>query len=766
MFAQINQRKKTYLYIALQLFIVAAALFGWLLTRGSLFHKTFTLDEYLVSAQTVVVEDVTTDDTMSSGGVFLTTPELSLQKGSYLIYIHYNANAGESTVHGSSSQLGFMEMTCPDALLNPAYHRAEMMLDLSRSVTDFTLSASFSGSGYLSITGISITETTDQAKRAIVRAFALCLLLNLLLLFRKSSPSSRKVMLTLAAIFGVSCYPLYLDYLPVGHDINFHLLRIEGIAKGLSNHTFPVKIHPFWAKDYGYAVGVMYGDAFLYFPALLRRFGYSVQSAYKLYAASINLGTVVISYFTFKRMFQRKQAGLLGSLVYSLSVYRLIDTYTRASAGEYTAMMFFPVVLCGFYLIFTEASRENWHKYAAITSLGLTGLIQSHILSCEMAAFVILAVCLLLIRRVFRRYTFTALAFAALLSVLLNLGFLVPFLDYYGTDLYINSESWTGSTIGFFQDNGLFPVQLFPLFGHGSGSAYHAQAGVSHEVTITMGIAFLLGLLLFLYLVLCHYKECRARKHFAPACVCTALGCLLLYMSTCYFPWEAIASWGAPVKKLIYSMEFPWRLLAPATVLLTFSCCFSVSVLYDIYAKPAVHMILLSLSVLSAINCGWYLYDFTFSGDPYRVYTDYEQNSMCMFSYDYLPAETDPENIEDNLIVTEGISSFEAYEKQGTKILCSVAAEKTGGYIDFPLNYYKYYACRDTVTGEPLEVSGGYNHMVRVSFPANYSGEIFLSFREPLHWRLSELLSLLTVLGLGCFPLYRKYRAKRPAKGR
>lgn len=760
---KINLTGQVYALMAIQLLLLGAAFLGWLISRGNLYQKTFTLDEYIVSENTVVKEDVTTDDTMSEGGDFVHTPEISLDKGTYYIYVNYNANAGDSIAHVGSRQMTSQEMHCLDTKLNPAYHTAVLPLDLSRDVTEFSVAASFSGHGYLSITGVSIVETTDRSKRNIVRAFALCLLLDLLYLFRKSDLSSRRIILALTAIFGITCYPLYLDYLPVGHDIPFHLLRIEGLSKGLSDHVFPVRIHPVWAKDHGYAVGVMYGNAFLYFPALLRHFGYSVQSAYKLYAAAVNLGTVVISYFAFKRMFRNKNLGLLGCLIYSLSIYRLIDVYTRAAVGEYTAMMFFPVILCGFYLIFTEASKDNWYRFAVLTALGITGLIQSHVLSCEMAALIILPVCLILIRRVCQRHTFTALAAAAVLSVLLNLGFLVPFLDYYNTDLLISSDQWAGNTSDRFQAMGVFPVQIFALFGHGTGSTLVSASGASYECTMSIGIFFLLGLLLFLYLLLCHYRECRSRNGFIPACICTAFACLLLYMSTCYFPWNAMISLSGPAGTLIRSLQFPHRLLAPAAVLLTFTCCFAVSALHDLYGRHITLPFLLSALTLTAVNCGWYFYDYTFSGDPYRVYDTKDLDTLCLYSCEYLPTGTVLENIEDNLIVpSEGVSLTD-YQKKGTTITCNVTASADEGYIDFPLTLYKYYICRDSA-GELLELSPGYNNMIRVSFPADYSGSISIMFQEPLHWRLSELLSLLTLLGLGCFPLLRKCRSARPGK--
>lgn len=752
----------SYIFLALQLLIMIVAFSNWFIHRRTLFSTTISLDEYIVSENTVVINDVTTDALMSEGGVFVSTPELSLKKGTYTIYINYNADRDGSTVHARSSQLDTLEMHCLDAELNPAYHSAALKLDVSRDVTDLVVSASFSGKGYLSITGTNIVETTDRYKRNVVNAFALCLLLNLCWLFKKSDQSSRKVMVALAVIFGATCYPLYVDYIAAGDDTPFHLLRIEGIAQGLANHIFPVKIHPVWTKDYGYAVGVMYGNAFLYLPALLRCFGYSVQSAYKLYFAAVNLGTVVISYFTFKKMFRSKKIGLLGCLIYSLSIYRLIDMYSRAAVGEFTAMMFFPLVLCGFYLIFTEASKENWHKYAILTAFGLTGLVQSHTLSCEMAAFVILLVCLILIKRVCQRYTFISLAFAAVLSVLLCVGFLVPFLDYSNANLKFSSDAWLQRNVAMIRITGLFPTQVFTLFGHATGPIVAASSGVACECTVSMGIFFLFGLLLFLYLLLCHYKECRTYKNFIPACVCTAIGCLLLFMSTCYFPWKAITLKDGLAKTLSAFLQFPWRMLAPATILLTFTCCFSVKVFYDLYSKALVWSALLAALTLLAVNCGWYFYDFVFSREPYRVYDTKDLDSMCTYSGEYLPIGAESEYVKNNLVydASEGIVITD-YQKNGTTINCSVTAGDIEGYIDFPLFCYKYYICRDNSTGELLDFSYGYNNMIRVAVPAGFDSNITICFKEPLHWRLAELVSLLVFLGLCCSPLlYRKHGTK------
>ena len=134
LFHKVKLAKPVYVLIAAQLLILLAALLGWLIHRGSLFQKNFALDEYIVSENTVVIQDVTTDETMSEGGAFVCTPDITLERGTYSIYIDYNANAADSSVHAGSSQAGFLDMHCPDITLNPAYHTAVLSLDLSRRV--------------------------------------------------------------------------------------------------------------------------------------------------------------------------------------------------------------------------------------------------------------------------------------------------------------------------------------------------------------------------------------------------------------------------------------------------------------------------------------------------------------------------------------------------------------------------------------------------------------------------------------------------------
>ena len=753
-----------YLLLALQALIIIAVLGNWLISRGNAYNRVFILDECALSQNAVLTDSVTTDSSLNSGGTLLRTPAVDLDKGSYLIHIYYNATQGDNTISVSSNPVT-QELIYSTLTLDPEQHTATMNINLNHPCEQVAISANFSGAGSLTITNISIHETSGIHKQNLFHALLLCLLINLLYYFKQSDTGTRKIMLALSGLLLVSCYPLYTDYLIVGHDMPFHLLRIEAISEGLKAGIFPVKVHPFWAKGNGYAVGIFYGDAFLYFPALLRLLEFSVQTAYKYFVVAVNLGTILISYYSFKTMFTSRKTGVLGSVVYTMSLYRLADTYTRAAVGEYTAMMCFPLILCGFYLIFTKSDKQSWWKHALLTALGLTGVIQSHVLSCLMLVFVIFLVCILLIKQVIKRYTFLSLVTAAFTTLGLNLGFIVPFLDFYGEDIFINSPDWVGSTIGSFQGNGLFPLQIFSLFSKNTGGAWHTINGICNEATYSIGIVLTFGLGLCIYLLATQRKEYERQNYYASL-IGTGISCLLLFMCTCYFPWDALTATGKGISDIIYSLEFPWRLLAPATLLLTFLLCCSFSFIEKNMSSLYMPLVM-AVCLLMVTNCGWYFYDLAYNSNPYRVYEAHELNTMTMYSYDYLPTGTNPDDIRWEHFSMDGVT-INTYQRKGTTIYLAVNTTQMGGYIDLPLTYYKYYQCIDTATKEHFPIEAGSNQVVRVNLPGNYSGDLKVSFVEPWFWRASEAVSAVTLLII-VISLFRKqlsgiFRSKKHGK--
>ena len=111
--------------------------------------------------------------------------------------------------------------------------------------------------------------------------------------------------------------------------------------------------------------------------------------------------TVYITYYSLKGIVGDKALAMAGAVMYVTAPYRLMDVYMRSAVGEYTAMTFLPLVIYGLYRIYTEDIKEKSYKTAFMPLfLGMSGIVNCHVLTVEMTAIGVLIVCLILIRQV------------------------------------------------------------------------------------------------------------------------------------------------------------------------------------------------------------------------------------------------------------------------------------------------------------------------------------------------------------------------------
>ena len=95
------------------------------------------------------------------------------------------------------------------------------------------------------------------------------------------------------------------------------------------------------------------------------------------------MATCLISYYCFKIMSGKRNTAVIGSALYTASMYRIIDIYIRSSVGEYSAITFLPLIACGLWKIFTEdTNSEDYSKNWIMPVIGYSGIINTHILTC------------------------------------------------------------------------------------------------------------------------------------------------------------------------------------------------------------------------------------------------------------------------------------------------------------------------------------------------------------------------------------------------
>ena len=681
------------------------------------------------------------------GGAAAESAPFSLPAGSYEVRVRYSSPSDANTVTLVTDQVvsAIFEVTAPSLALKNT--EAAFPAVLPSGVTDARVRVKCAA-GPLTVSEVVLQPTADAWNRSVLWLAGALLVIDLAVwLLRHKTKNEIGVFAAVAAIGLFASLPFLADFSTPGIDLTFHLTRIEGIARALRAGQFPVRMQDLWYDGAGYPVSVMYGDAFLYFPAVLRVLGATLSGALNAFRVALNLATAGLAYFAFSRMLRSVPMGLLGSGMYTLCLYRFTNLMNRGALGEATAAVFFPLVLLGLYRIcFEDSGRRGW----LWLTLAMTGLLNCHLLSCEMAAGVMVLWALAFPRQTFRKGPVLAVLKAAGATVCLNLWFLVPFLDY--SLLPMNVFEKTPEPLA---NTRVFLPQVFGMFPNVAGMEVYAPQGFQGEMGYTLGSAFLAGIFAMLYAAFLFWGQQRTEREALVLRLgggSLVLSGVVLAAALGLFPLDALAGLSPLLAKVISSIQLLSRLLLPASALLTLAAVCGVWLLLQ---RPAAGRRLVVYGVcLCSVVSALYFFDESlgrqwearrvYDATPLHLYTNHSKN-------EYLLAGTDPGQLA--LAVTEadgpGVEVLSS-GKEGLRL--AVRCRNTGdapGRVVTPLLWYPYYRAADDATGQPLALGAGPNNRLQVELPAGYDGSFTVFYREPAHWRAAELASLVSLAALG-----------------
>ena len=779
--------------LAVELFLIAVGIAG--LFKGG--QRAASLEGSMVSlnAGALSEDGYYIDGQSGFAGTYLEAGGISLKPGVYDLVLEYESqDNGVNSFGVRDDTVAFRGLRSNDVSLYYGEHQSTCRFYLMENTKELRVSVDYNGTGSLSVRSFSIYTTAAGSRIFLFWVVLLSILADSLVmvyLYQKNRKETeedllgegRKLVLAGIPVIAVlASLPVFVDYMIFGADLSFHLLRIEALADALGQGVFPARVEPMWLYGHGYANSLFYCDTFLLIPALLRLAGFSVQTSYHLFVAAVNLATAWIAYVSFKGCFQRSQGektarlvGLFGSMLYTLAPYRIYNIYNRGAVGEYTAMMFLPLLCCGFYLIFTaDVKSREYKRYWLIPVLGFSGVIQCHILSCEIVGFFTVLMCLVLVHRVFRRETFLQLVKVVAGTVLLNLWFLLPCLDMMVSGAY--NFSRTGEPV---QRRGIFPAHIFyTLQKVGSSSRFH-ETGMMDTEPIGVGIAVLLGILAYLLLrygvfrkkveqgdaegkITAELSDTDYLSQKGAAATALVLGIAALVMSTCYFPWDWLQSLNRVTASLVSSLQFPTRLTMVATICLVFVCCIAALwMLKDMGqgVRAGFFLAVCGACVLfSLFQTGDTLLT---KGSAVRLYTGANLGHSAVAGGEYLPLGTDYTSfLYHDPLPSEGVE-VRNYVKEGLDVKMDVLVSGSGqeACVQLPMLYYKGYRARDMGTGETFETFAASDKDVLVKLPAGYEGTLRVWYAGMWYWRAAEAVSALTALGIVLWLIFRKRKA-------
>lgn len=672
----------------------------------------------------------------------------TLARGAYTATIHYETDQNGSYAvvfspneMGSDATSGQTGREISRAELPAGTTEISIPFQLTESVEDVEVQIYFGGGDFKIYT--VVTERSDLCTDQIWNLIFLLILLGVLFyLFeiRYSSENRRDNRLVLFILLLASlytCLPLMNDFLYVGHDEKFHLGRLDGIAQAFENGQFPMYLNMVQQKGYGEATPIMYPQVFLYLPALLMCAGMSLMNAYKLLLACLNVMGIVIAYFSFRGVFQRRGPALCAALSYCLCIFRLSETYTREALGESLAMCFLPLVFYGFYEIFS-GNQKKWIWLA----FGYTGVISSHVLTTMIVAVFSALYILILIPRLCKCHQmrrFLAFFKAVAVTILLNLYFLLPMMDYYLHENFnLRQDSDSGLSVN---ASGVYLSQLFGIFYSGDTDYFsHAYGQTMGELPLTIGLLLTGGMLLFVWL-----RFLDGKKQKSPA---STLGtyslfgaAVSIFLSLWIFPWQGIAELRF-VNKL-KSIQLVWRFLTTADLFA--SVVLGCAVIIFAERKPEMRRRMYAVVVLAAFACSFYYMD---SISNNTSYYDRTLVNECGDDTLYLYPETDL-SVQDQITIrssAEGthISNFTKNETTVT-FSYQLPEEIHEATLSMPLYYYPNYHA--TMNGLEIPIQKDEQGLVSIQVSES-SGNVSICYVPEHSWQAAELLSFLAWLAV------------------
>lgn len=705
-----------------------------------------------------------------------------LQKGEYVVEFHYIAAPKDNAIIfysnemlNENNELG-KEFLRVDVGTTGGDYRGQLFLD--EDVHDFAIRTQMDDDNEFYLKAISIhsvhLENWDHYLLA-----AVCLLGAFLTFFLGLCVPTEKylepvVVLGLAVLASV---PAFTDFVTTGHDLEFHVGRLEALAQGLMAGEFPVYIGSTEMAGFGTLSATMYPQLFLYPIAALRLFHISLMMCYKVLIVAINAVSAFTAYYAAKKMFRSSKLAFWTSLLYTFSIYRLANVYLRAAIGESLAMAFLPLVIWGMYEVLW-GDEKKWY----ILAIGVGSVLQSHVLSSEMCAvFLVLEVLVWFIGRKGERYWKRILAGvkAAVFTVLLNAFFLVPFL-FFCTE---NLQCFNMPNV--ISDTGVYFSQMFNLFADYNGWAVPVGSTIG-EMPMTIGTILLVGSILLIFVDMAGKKvtgrsvqtseetaevdveEVRSEHALKIGKRCLIYGVCALFFSSYLFPWDFFQEIDL-LRDIVTSIQFAWRFLGTASVLLCFAS--AVGIVYFaqshvnrrwIYSLSLVLLICSTSYFFSQKNIDDEKFDqyhnkmeFYTVGDTDAMYMYFEGDRFLPLNMDYKWNKA--------RILSQMSQPFkvENLERKGMHMKMTVTGStKTDDKLMFPLYYYPGYVAY--IDGEEVPVE---SLARRVACPMpKGTAEVEVYYKGMPFYKYANWVTILTALGtLGYVSVgaAKKYKSKK-----
>lgn len=521
-----------------------------------------------------------------------------------------------------------------------------------------------------------------------------------------------------------------------GHDLEYHLLRIEALKENILIGRPFLKVNPLFFGGAGYASSMFYSDFLLYIPAVLRAVGVSIGASYHIFVAICVILCFGSAYYCVLKMTESKYAGLIAGILITLCPYHMDDVMVRAATGEYMAFIFVPFVLYGIFNVLYEEMDKPW-----ILAVGFAGVLLSHTATFVMCLIFGIAAFLVKIK-VFIKFPkiFLKAAITAGVTALATSFLWLPMF-----------EQFMSASFSVTSGDGIDMLD----------AAVNLSQVLSQQFP-TVGIMLILLAVPRIFLI----KEQDRLVEYADWMILGAA--IFAIMATNLLPWNHLA-------RILSFVQFPWRFFLMSSVLLAISDA--------IIIKSFVERISGDEKLLNRSNTLWELtlllifivmsgLSLTHQSENAQGYYDYSNDYYSYKPYttnviggEWLPSTVyDRESLlkQSEEMITDDGTKLDFVRVKG-KVISELDNEYK--YVDVPLIYYKGYKAiligSDNKKSEITLTGDGNNGLCRV-YTNGLCGELIVNYSGTVIQKISYILSLIAIIGAVYYQVCENKKKNKP----
>ena len=584
----------------------------------------------------------------------------------------------------------------------------------------------------------------------------------------------KKILFWLASIglAILATLPYLNSFVIGGDDACKHAPQIMALAEEIKAFHLPFGALSHARMGNGEISALMYPRFFSSLASWLTAFGMNAVVATKVFIFLLNLATILISYWSAKKITKSSMASWVITILYTFALYRIGDIYMRFALGEFVVMAFMPFVLYSIYNIFYE---EKINIY--LFPIAFFCVVNSHLITMTFV-FIIFVIFFLanlhklvslrgttfrsnpgtlvpvlkvagLLRPlrcarsprndIFKKYLafnwkfFWTLLKIGILTIIVSLGFLLPMLEQNLSQRLSLPGPWDMKTVAQEFGNMFSNRLVYPPASWGIGYA----------------------LCLAPLFILIPWKHIKNKHFFITSLIIMIVS---FVMTTNIVPWDTF-------RKLFSYVQFPWRFHTIFILFASFACGMAIMNTFEYFKnikiQYALYGIIIALItynafvVLSNIDVRRHYYA---EGvwDYNRVVAGNE-NYFYYPDKDYLPIY-----FPERDLWTTAKDTFTNAEYSVETVKTKKIADVKAGVIEMPITYYKGYSAKLVPdSGKKIKLDINRSFIGRMVLDVPQDGKVVIRYNgTPILW-ITKIISYGTMIWMLLLLIKKKYIFKR-----